>query len=162
MQISYMHDGALYVKGALHNDLLDATDIELREVFNGVTFVTEDGERLSVCMRDSGFEVHYYGGNFEEKSFDLGWFRFVGGRVIPLDQPDQESIEEDEDRLDSERVDAWNLAELIVDDVVEENPLQDSRKVGSHPLMSEAYSKAEQKIDLITKVANWLLGENNG
>ena len=40
-------------------------DVELREVFTGVQFITEDDERLSVCMRDSGFEV-VYTGNFQK------------------------------------------------------------------------------------------------
>lgn len=29
----------------------------LRDVYSGVMFITEDGQRLSVCMRDGGFEV---------------------------------------------------------------------------------------------------------
>jgi hypothetical protein len=31
--------------------------IVLKEVFNGVRFETEDGEVLTVCMRDGGFEI---------------------------------------------------------------------------------------------------------
>lgn len=38
-------------------------NIELREVFSGVTLVTEDKEKLSICMRDTGFEFNY-GGNW--------------------------------------------------------------------------------------------------
>ena len=34
-------------------------DVTLFKVFNGVTLITEHGERLSVCMRDSGFELVY-------------------------------------------------------------------------------------------------------
>ena len=33
--------------------------IELREVFNGLTLITTDGEKLSIAMRDSGFEITY-------------------------------------------------------------------------------------------------------
>lgn len=33
--------------------------VAIRECFEGLTFVTSDGEQLSVCMRDSGFEVLY-------------------------------------------------------------------------------------------------------
>jgi hypothetical protein len=31
--------------------------ILLKEVFNGVKFETEEGEVLTVCMRDGGFEI---------------------------------------------------------------------------------------------------------
>ena len=37
----------------------DTMDVVIKEAFLGVQFVTEDGERLSVCMRDSGFEISY-------------------------------------------------------------------------------------------------------
>jgi hypothetical protein len=33
--------------------------IELREVFGGITLITSDGEKLSIAMRDSGFEITY-------------------------------------------------------------------------------------------------------
>lgn len=33
--------------------------VEIREAFIGPKFITSDGEELSVCMRDSGFEIHY-------------------------------------------------------------------------------------------------------
>ena len=36
-----------------------ASRVVLRQVFNGVTFITEDGETLVVNMRDSGFEIAY-------------------------------------------------------------------------------------------------------
>lgn len=36
-----------------------AATVTLREVFNGVTLITEDGEVLVVNMRDSGFEMAY-------------------------------------------------------------------------------------------------------
>jgi hypothetical protein len=58
----------------------DVMDVELRDVFLGVRFITEDGEMLSVCMRDGGFEVHYTG-NFGDKGFDAGWFEFKGSHV---------------------------------------------------------------------------------
>lgn len=37
-------------------------EVELREVFLGVGFVTESGQRLSVSMRDGGFELMLRGG----------------------------------------------------------------------------------------------------
>lgn len=36
-----------------------AMEVELRDVFLGVTFVTKSGERLAVSMRDGGFELAY-------------------------------------------------------------------------------------------------------
>ena len=35
----------------------EVMEVTLREVFLGVVFVTEDGCRLAVCMRDDGYEV---------------------------------------------------------------------------------------------------------
>ena len=37
----------------------DRFGIVLKELYNGVTIITNNGERLFVCMRDSGFEVVY-------------------------------------------------------------------------------------------------------
>jgi len=37
----------------------EAMDVEIRKAFLGIQFITEDGEKLSVCMRDSGFELVY-------------------------------------------------------------------------------------------------------
>lgn len=55
-------------------------EVEIRETFLGVLFVTEDGEHLAVSMRDNGFEVHYTG-IFGSKGFDAGWFDFKAGNV---------------------------------------------------------------------------------
>jgi len=33
--------------------------IEIRKVFNSITLITDKGERISICMRDSGFEFMY-------------------------------------------------------------------------------------------------------
>lgn len=35
--------------------------IQLEEVFNEITLKTPDGEEMSICMRDSGFEFNYQG-----------------------------------------------------------------------------------------------------
>jgi len=35
--------------------------IEMKEVYNPIIFDSNDGERLSVCMRDSGFALMYEG-----------------------------------------------------------------------------------------------------
>jgi len=33
--------------------------IEIRKVFNSIILITDKGERISICMRDSGFEFMY-------------------------------------------------------------------------------------------------------
>ena len=35
--------------------------IQLEEVFNGIILKTRDGEEMTICMRDSGFEFRYQG-----------------------------------------------------------------------------------------------------
>lgn len=55
--------------------------VELRETFLGVKFVTESGEKLSVSMRDNGFEVHYYKDDSETKGFDTGLTEFKDGFI---------------------------------------------------------------------------------
>jgi hypothetical protein len=49
-------------------------DIILKEVFNGVGFVSPDGETFGVCMRDGGFEFVYN---------DI-WYSAVGGKLKVL------------------------------------------------------------------------------
>lgn len=48
--------------------------ITLKEVYNGASFESPDGEELSVCMRDGGFEFNYQG----------VWYEAKGGKVNPL------------------------------------------------------------------------------
>lgn len=38
-------------------DVTEEYNIRLRDVFNGVLFETDEGEKLGVCMRDGGFEI---------------------------------------------------------------------------------------------------------
>lgn len=33
----------------------------MREVYNGITLITDSNEKLSICMRDDGFEFVYEG-----------------------------------------------------------------------------------------------------
>lgn len=44
----------------------DVMRVEIREAYLGVAFVTEEGQKLSVCMRDGGFEVRHNDGNWVE------------------------------------------------------------------------------------------------
>lgn len=55
-------------------------NVEIRETFLGVAFVAESGERLSVSMRDNGFEI-LYSGDFGEKGFDCGLTEFKDGTI---------------------------------------------------------------------------------
>lgn len=54
-------------------------DVEIREAFVGPSFVTDDGEMLTVQMRDSGFEVFY--GTADPRVGQMWEFR--GGSVVP-------------------------------------------------------------------------------
>lgn len=47
---------------------------ELREVFQGVFFTTENGSQLGVSIRDNGFEVSYNG----------KMYRFVNGVIAEM------------------------------------------------------------------------------
>lgn len=48
--------------------------IQLEEVFNGIILKTKDGEEMSICMRDSGFEFNYQG----------EWYIAKQGFVLPF------------------------------------------------------------------------------
>ena len=54
-----------------------AARVVLREVFDGITAITADGEMLAFTMRDSGFECSYqYGEHVESFSLqrgEIGW-----------------------------------------------------------------------------------------
>ncbi len=52
-KITMSEPGGPY-KAVIDTEVMDVT---LRKVFLGVAFETEDGCRLSVCMRDDGYEV---------------------------------------------------------------------------------------------------------
>lgn len=51
----------------------EAMDVEIRRSFLGVRFITDDGEVLSVCMRDSGFELSYSDVNAEDNDGETGF-----------------------------------------------------------------------------------------
>lgn len=56
----------------------DVMNVELRNAFLGIKFVTEDGEMLSVSMRDQGFEIGYFTDGTEQ------WFSLNVGEVKKL------------------------------------------------------------------------------
>lgn len=49
-----------------------AMDVTITEAFIGVGFDTKDGAKLSVCMRDDGYEVRYV----DTAGVDHGWVDF--------------------------------------------------------------------------------------
>ncbi|MGK0446572.1 MAG: hypothetical protein ACJA2M_000341 [Polaribacter sp.] len=48
--------------------------MHLEEVFNSVVLKTSDGEKMVICMRDSGFEFNYQG----------KWYSAKEGHVKPF------------------------------------------------------------------------------
>lgn len=63
--------------------VLDAEvmDVVIEKVFKGITFVTPDKEELTVCMRDSGFELVYQ----ENTVIELkGGELVIGGKNVPI------------------------------------------------------------------------------
>lgn len=50
----------------------EAMEVTIKEAFIGVGFETEDGAKLSVCMRDDGYEVRYV----DATGKDHGWVDF--------------------------------------------------------------------------------------
>lgn len=58
----------------------EVMEVEIRNAFIGVSFITDSGEKLSVSMRDNGFEVHY-SGDFGEQGFNAGWTDFKEGKI---------------------------------------------------------------------------------
>lgn len=136
--------------------VLDGQDIELRDVFNGIAFVSAEGERLSICMRDNGFEAHYYTLPDEEgKSFDAGWFLFSSG-VVNDDKP--EPTAQPPRANSEERFQAWMQATGIADTIIQNHPLE-AYRVGPAFGYTSTNTPAEQRMSLIRDIANWLIGE---
>jgi hypothetical protein len=57
-------------------------NIILKQVYNGVGFISPDGEKFNICMRDGGYEFSYQG----------AWFRAVGGKIEPMSISTENSI----------------------------------------------------------------------
>lgn len=58
-------------------------EIQIEELFNNVILKTADGEVMSICMRDTGFEFKYQG----------KWYFAKEGQVMPF--PFHNSVTED-------------------------------------------------------------------
>lgn len=46
-------------------------ELELKEVYNTLRLVTQDGEELVICMRDSGFEFIYEGVEYSAQKGEI-------------------------------------------------------------------------------------------
>ena len=60
-------------------DVNEVGNIRLKEVYNGVEFVCESGERIAVCMRDDAFEICVINGSYSE------WFSVSSKGIRSLD-----------------------------------------------------------------------------
>lgn len=49
-------------------NVTDKGQIEIKEVYSGIQLRTDDGELMSICMRDSGFEFYYNGTWYSAKN----------------------------------------------------------------------------------------------
>jgi hypothetical protein len=50
-------------------------EVTLTEIYNGVNLRANSGEEFGICMRDDGFEFHYFGAWYEAK---CGVVRLLG------------------------------------------------------------------------------------
>lgn len=63
----------------------DSLEVRIQEAFLGIQFVSDSGEHLAVCMRDTGFEIHYWQPSTDQTEphiFDAGWIDLKDGIVI--------------------------------------------------------------------------------
>lgn len=56
--------------------LSETGETVIKELYNGATLITNSNEKISICMRDSGFEFKY-----NEK-----WYQAKKGKISPLSQ----------------------------------------------------------------------------
>lgn len=77
-------------------------EIQLEEVFNSIILKTKDGEEMSICMRDTGFEFKYQGEMYFAKEGQVMLFqKSIRGNYLvnqtPLKTEDIENTEYDSD-----------------------------------------------------------------
>lgn len=66
-------------------DITEDRIIRLRDVFSGVLFETDEGEKLGVCMRDGGFEISIKDQSIKSDSEYYKTYSILDG-VITLQQ----------------------------------------------------------------------------
>ena len=65
--------------------------IQLEEVFNPIVLKSGSGERLSICMRDSGFEFMYEGKMYSAKEGEVKEIQMTSSiEDLELPQTNQE------------------------------------------------------------------------
>lgn len=70
--------------------------IQLEDVFIGIDLITKDGEKMIICMRDSGFEFNYQGEwYFAKEGFVEPFKRSSRGNLLV----DQRHEDEEEDSV---------------------------------------------------------------
>lgn len=68
-------------------------NVQLEEVFNPIVLKTQDGEVLSICMRDSGFEFKYQGEwYFAKEGYVEPFHKSVRGNYL-VDQKHQNDLD---------------------------------------------------------------------
>jgi hypothetical protein len=66
--------------------------IQLEEVFNGIILKTKDGEEMTICMRDGGFEFRYQGERyFAKEGFVMQFKKSIRGNNL-VDQSHEEDL----------------------------------------------------------------------
>lgn len=63
----------------------EAMQVDVEEAYLGVGFTTMNDEKLSVCMRDSGFEIVYsrlHTAEGVKYGFDTGLIELKGGKIL--------------------------------------------------------------------------------
>jgi len=65
-------------------DVTEDGSIRLKDVFNGVLFETDDGEKLGVCMRDGGFEISVKKRKDKDNKDNYVWYRIMDGKISLL------------------------------------------------------------------------------
>ena len=66
----------------------EGRELVLRDVYNGIMFITNDGQKLSICMRDGGFEIGLFcrppddGTGMKEPLEGPKWVSIQDGKII--------------------------------------------------------------------------------
>jgi hypothetical protein len=67
--------------------------IQLEDIFIGIDLITKDGEKMIICMRDSGFEFNYQGEwYFAKEGFVEPFKKSIRGNHLVDQQPKEEDL----------------------------------------------------------------------
>jgi hypothetical protein len=67
--------------------------IQLEEIFNSIVLKTKDGEQMSICMRDSGFEFNYQGEwYFAKEGFVEPFKKSIRGNFLVDQRHEEEDL----------------------------------------------------------------------